>query len=129
LHRVKEINKRLFDEDWMNDFGCLNGLRAEDMINESNGVSHSDMKMYIYPLREKLDEVVVNNVRGLQGVFLGYYFKWDIPTAVDTIETLGWRRRKGRVETTYTDYEGLDCYSMNMAGHPTTPVATYEIVE
>ncbi|HIF10095.1 MAG TPA: N-acetyl sugar amidotransferase [Sneathiellales bacterium] len=114
LHRVKEINKRLFDEDWMNDFGCLNGLRAEDMINESNGVSHSDMKMYIYPLREKLDEVVVNNVRGLQGVFLGYYFKWDIPTAVDTIETLGWRRRKGRVETTYTDYEGLDCYSMNI---------------
>ena len=31
---VSEINKKQFDEDWLNDYGCLNGLRPQDLISK-----------------------------------------------------------------------------------------------
>ena len=105
---VSEINKRQFDEDWLNDYGCLNGLRPQDMVDEENGVSLKDLKMYIYPSLQD-----VTNWGGL-GVFMGYYFKWNSPENLETIDKMGFRRRQGRIEVSYTDYEKLDCLSMNL---------------
>ena len=36
---VSEINKVEFDENWLNDYGCLNGLRPQDMVSEDNVIS------------------------------------------------------------------------------------------
>jgi len=45
---------------------------------------------------------------------VGYYFKWNNEQNLSTIEEMGFRRRKGRIEVSYTDHEKLDCLSMNL---------------
>ena len=112
FRRVREKNMRQLDEDWINDFGCLNGLRPEDMVGDTTGIEMSDMIPYIMPTKEQL--AVVGGNKGCIGVFIGYYFKWDVPKHLEIIEQHGWRRRAGRHEQTYTDFEGLDCYSMHL---------------
>jgi len=103
---VSEINKRIFDEDWLNDYGCLNGLRPQDLISED--LKLSDIKLYIYPTKEE-----VTNWGG-RGVFTGYYFQWNNQEQLSIIESMGWKRKKGRIEVSYTDYQKLDCLSMNL---------------
>jgi len=105
---VSDINKRVFNEDWLNDYGCLNGLRPQDMVNPQGGITLSDLQLYIYPDKEAVEKW------GGVGVFLGYYFRWNHPDNLAIIEKLGWRRRTGRIEVSYTDYEKLDCLSMNL---------------
>lgn len=105
---VSARNKRIFNEDWMNDYGCLNGLRPQDMVNESLGISLSDMKLYIYPSKEDVEKW------GGMGLFMGYYFNWNVPENFKKIESIGWRRRRGRIEISYTDHEKLDCYSISL---------------
>lgn len=103
---ISEINRRVFNEDWLNDYGCLNGLRPQDLVSESTGLSLSQMQMYVYPSKEAVARW------GGMGVFMGYYFKWNVPENISIIERMGWTRAKGRIEISYTDYEKLDCESM-----------------
>ena len=105
---VSEINKTTFDEDWLNDYGCLNGLRPQDMIDEENGITINDLKLYIYPSKEEVLDW------GGRGVFMGYYFKWNNKENLEIIESIGFKRRQGRIEISYTDHEKLDCLSMNL---------------
>jgi N-acetyl sugar amidotransferase len=105
---VSEANKRQFDEDWLNDYGCLNGLRPQDMVDEEAGISLDDLKMYIYPSRDDVAKW------GGRGIFVGYYFKWNNRENLETIERMGFKRRGGRIEVSYTDHEKLDCLSMNL---------------
>ena len=105
---VSNINKTTFDEDWLNDYGCLNGLRPQDLVDESNGISLEDLNLYIYPSKEEVERW------GGRGVFMGYYFKWNSPENLDIIESIGFSRREGRIEISYTDHEKLDCLSMNL---------------
>jgi len=103
---------REMDSDWIHDYGCLNGLRAQDVVGPETGITLSDLKPYLIPSKDKLARVAGN--KGCIGVFLGYYFFWDARKQVEAIEPLGWKRRTSRVETTYGDYEKLDCLSMNL---------------
>ncbi len=105
---VSEINKVQFDESWINDYGCLNGLRPQDMVSEENNITLSDLKMYIYPSPIDIEKW------GGRGVFLGYYFKWNTDDNLKKVESIGFERRKGRIEVSYTDYEKLDCLSNNL---------------
>jgi N-acetyl sugar amidotransferase len=112
FHRVQEKNMREMDEDWLNDFGCLNGLRPEDMVGDELGITLEDMKPYRMPPKEKLRAVGGN--KGCVAAFIGYFLEWNVPKQLKIIEERGFRRRLGRNEITYTDYEGLDCYSMQV---------------
>lgn len=103
---VSDINRKVFNEDWLNDYGCLNGLRPQDLVGEATGLSLSDMKMYVYPSKDAVAQW------GGVGVFMGYYVKWNVPENFDIIESMGWTRTPGRIEVSYTDYEKLDCESM-----------------
>ena len=105
---VSEINRKKFDEDWVNDYGCLNGLRPQDLISEEDKITLEDLKMYIYPSKKAVEKW------GGRGVFMGYYFKWNNDQNLSIIEKMGFKRRKGRIEVSYTDFEKLDCLSMNL---------------
>ena len=62
---------------------------------------------YIMPTKEQL--AVMGGNKGymlFSGIIMG------VPKHLEIIEQHGWRRRAGRYEQTYTDFEGLDCYSM-----------------
>ena len=99
---------KTLDKRWLNDFGGLIGLRPEDMVDEETGISLKDITPYIYPLDEDLKRV------GVKGIFLGAYFKWDVPKQLDIVKKIGWKNRLNRVEVTYEDYENIDCYSMTI---------------
>ncbi|MBM3553950.1 MAG: N-acetyl sugar amidotransferase [Alphaproteobacteria bacterium] len=109
---IDDQKLREMDNDWIHDFGGLNGLRPQDLVGPETGLTLSDLKPYLFPTKERLAAVRGN--MGCLGVFLGYYFFWDARKQVEAIEPLGWKRRRDRVETTYGDYEKLDCLSMNL---------------
>ena len=109
---IDERHLMEFDEDFATDYGTLNGLRAEDFVGKDTGLSSSDLLHYRFPPPEKLQSVGGN--RGCLGLFLGYFINWDVRRIIEKIEPFGWCRRGGRTETTYTDFEGLDCLSMNL---------------
>ena len=104
----KSTNAGVLNKRWLNDFGGLIGNRPEDMVSEELGISMEDVKIYIWPSQEELDRV------GVKGLFLGYHYKWDVPKQLQTVIDLGWSTKIDRVETTYEDYENIDCYSMHV---------------
>jgi len=42
---------------------------------------------------------------------LGYYFKWDLRKVLEKSKTYGFNVSDRSVETTYENFENLDCYS------------------
>jgi N-acetyl sugar amidotransferase len=99
---------KTLDKRWLYDYGGLIGNRPEDMVSEKLGITLRDLSMYIWPSKEDLEEV------GVRGIFLGAYFKWDVPKQLQIVKDLGWETKIDRVETTYEDYENIDCYSMHI---------------
>lgn len=109
---IDERHLREFDEDFAMDYGAMNGLRADDFIGPETGLTESDLTLYKFPPKEKLSQVAGN--KGCVGLFLGYFVNWDVRKIVQEIEKFGWSRREGRTLITYTDFEGMDCMSMNL---------------
>ncbi|NQV81466.1 MAG: N-acetyl sugar amidotransferase [Alphaproteobacteria bacterium] len=109
---IDEKHLREMDEDFINDFGGMNGLRPQDLVSEGTGIGLDDIKMYTMPPKEKIAAIAGN--RGCVGVFLGYYFLWDTRSQLAVAEEQGFKRNRGRIETTYSDFEKLDCVSMHL---------------
>lgn len=109
---IDERHLRELDEDWAHDYGCLNGLRAEDFIDGETGLTEFDMQMYAFPAKEKLAAIGGN--KGCTGLFLGYFFNWRVRDQLNAIEPLGWNRMVGHIEGAYCDFENLDCYSNHL---------------
>ena len=61
-----------------------------------------------YPSKEEVEKW------GGKGVFMGYYFKWNNQENLKIIESVGFKRKQGRIEISYTDHEKLDCLYMNL---------------
>ncbi len=94
--------KNALDRRWLEEFGGLLGLRIEDMVGYE-GITEADLVSYKYPTSEELQESKV------QGVFLGYYFKWDARPQTELVKKFGFSvKEDGPVEGTYTNYENLD---------------------
>jgi len=92
------------DRKWLEEFGGLLGNRASDMIGV-DGISERDLSLYYYPKDEDVNRV------GVTGLFLGYYIKWDLRKVLAESKKSGFSPSDRRVETTYENFENLDCYS------------------
>jgi len=92
----------------LEEFGGLLGNRVEDMVGV-DGITRQDLLPYFYPADEEIALV------GVTGLFLGYFFKWNAREQLGVVQQLGFKvKEDGPVETTYTNYENLDCYSMSI---------------
>jgi len=96
--------KNILDRQWLEEFGGLLGNRITDMIG-IDGLTKRDLSLYFYPSDEGLNRV------GATGVFLGYYFKWDVRKVLEKAIQHGFSVQDRPVETTYENFENLDCYS------------------
>ena len=112
---IDEKHLKELDEDWATDYGCLNGMRPEDLISEELGITERDIQMYRFPSKEKMQRVAGN--KGIVGLFLGYYFNWQVRDNVEIIEQYGWERHDGHPDVTYCDFNNLDCLSMNLTDY------------
>ncbi len=92
----------VLDRRWLEEFGGLLGLRVEDVIG-AEGLKKEDLISYTYPSDDELKNA------GIQGIFLGYYFKWDFRKQLELMKQYGFSvKEDGPVEGTYTNYENLD---------------------
>jgi len=97
-------SKSVLDRQWLEEFGGLLGNRISDMIGVE-GLTKRDLSLYFYPEEEDIKRI------GVTGLFLGYYFKWDLRKILKESRCHGFSTSVRPVETTYENFENLDCYS------------------
>jgi N-acetyl sugar amidotransferase len=97
-------DRNILDRQWLEEFGGLLGNRVLDMIG-IDGLTHKDLSLYIYESDDDIKRV------GVTGLFLGYYFKWDLRRVLSKSKEYGFSATERPVETTYENFENLDCYS------------------
>lgn len=96
--------RNVLDRQWLEEFGGLLGNRISDMVGV-DGLTKRDLSLYTYPADEEIQSV------GVTGLFLGYYFKWDLREVLQKSKDNGFKTAYRAVETTYENFENLDCYS------------------
>jgi len=95
------------DRQWLEEFGGLLGNRITDMVGV-DGLTKRDLSLYTYASDEEINRV------GVTGLFLGYYFKWDLREVLKKSKEHGFSVQERPVETTYENFENLDCYSNHL---------------
>lgn len=100
-------SRNTLDRQWLEEFGGLLGNRISDMIGV-DGLTKEDLHLYTYSSDEDINRV------GVTGLFLGYYFKWDLREVLKKSQEHGFSIADRPIETTYEDFENLDCYSNHL---------------
>jgi len=100
-------SRNLLDRQWLEEFGGLLGNRVSDMLGV-DGITEGDLSLYTYESDEEIQRV------GVTGLFLGYYFKWDLREVLKKVKGRGFCTPDRPVETTYENFENLDCYSNHL---------------
>jgi len=90
------------DRRWCEKHGgyFLDKISPEDMTK--HGIELHDLQSYLYPTDEELNQV------GINGIFLGYYLKWDARKQLEVVKKIGFTTLDEPNEGTYTNYENLD---------------------
>ena len=99
--------RNTLDRQWLEEFGGLLGNRISDMVGVG-GLTQKDLSLYTYASDKDIHRV------GVTGLFLGYYFKWDLREVVKKAKEYGFSLQDRPVETTYENFENLDCYSNHL---------------
>jgi len=100
-------DRNILDRQWLEEFGGLLGNRISDMVGVDE-LTHKDLSLYTYEADEEIKRV------GVTGLFLGYYFKWDVRDILKKSKEHGFSVMDRAVETTYENFENLDCYSNHL---------------
>jgi len=100
-------SRNTLDRQWLEEFGGLLGNRISDMVGV-DGLTEKDLALYRYSSDEDINRV------GVTGLFLGYYFKWDLREVLKKSQEYGFQVADRPIETTYEDFENLDCYSNHL---------------
>ena len=99
--------RNTLDRQWLEEFGGLLGNRISDMVGV-DGLTQKDLALYTYSSDEDINRV------GVTGLFLGYYFKWDLREVLKKSQAHGFQIADRAIETTYENFENLDCYSNHL---------------
>lgn len=71
------------DSKWLKKFGVTNGTTAEDWI--SNDLTKKELTPYFAPSDYEIEKA------GINAIFLGYYFNWDVRTSLETAMIHGFK--------------------------------------
>ncbi len=88
------------DSDWVRRYGAVHGTTAADWVSDE--LSESDLTPYFGPSDEELA------AKGVQAVFLGYFFQWDPAVTSEVAHAHGFRSRDSGPKTGYYDYADID---------------------
>lgn len=82
---------------------ALRGYDYNDMVSEEEGITAQELKPFVYPSDEELEEV------GVRGIYLGNFLKWNYKAQTELmIEKYGFET--AAQERTYTCYENVECH-------------------
>jgi N-acetyl sugar amidotransferase len=84
----------------------LMGYEAEDLIDEFDGITESDIIQFKYPEDEEIEKV------GVRGIYLNNYFRWDsVKQHNDMIKLYNYETK---IETrTFDVFNDVDCFNYN----------------
>jgi len=88
------------DSQWLRKYGVTHGTTAEDWL--SRGFTRRELTPYFSPSDDELAEAGVN------AVFLGYYFPWDVETSLRVARQHGFRTNSSGPRTGIYDYADID---------------------
>lgn len=88
------------DVRWLKTYGVTHGTTAADWV--SPRLSRRELTPYFWPTDDDL------SARGVQAIFLGYYFEWDPAETLAVAARHGFRSSPGHVKTGYYDYADID---------------------
>lgn len=96
-HQVTNV----LNSNWLQEFGGLNGLRVQDLVDQNIATLKELHQYRMPPLIEYHKKI---------GVFLGHFFPWDGMHNAEVASRHGFKRYPELVEGTGVDYENLDNY-------------------
>ncbi len=85
---------------WLKKYGVSHGTGPEDWIGKD--LTAKEMTPYFGPSDKEMDE------RGIEAVFLGYYFPWDTQTSLKVALANGFQVKKDGPKIGYYNYADLD---------------------
>ena len=94
-------NTYSIDRRWLEEFGGLLGMRTSDLLDM--GYSREALDLYFYPSDQELE------AKRIKGVFLGYFFRWNVRKQLEYILPYGFNVLDKPVEGSYWHFENLDC--------------------
>lgn len=95
-----ERDSERLDSAWVKKYGVVHGTTARDWIGE--GLSERDLTPYFGPGDEELERV------GVDGVFLGQFFRWDPEMAFEAARAHGFRSADTGARTGIYEYADVD---------------------
>ncbi len=96
LDEVEMTRKYRKDHDLM-------GFEAEDLIDETLGVTEADLQQFTYPHDKEIEKV------GVRGIYLNNYIRWDSKAQhEEMIKTYGYE--SGLQARTFDTYNDVDCF-------------------
>ena len=81
----------------------LMGIAAEDLIDETEGVTRVDVQPFIYPFDNELELV------GVRGIYLSNYIRWDAKAQHEKMIKL-YGYESNVQQRTFNTYEDVNCF-------------------
>lgn len=97
----ESIDERYMRKTWLQEFGGLNGLRVQDIV-DAKIANQREIYQYTFPEEYMGGEV--------EGIFLGHYFSWDGWDNARIASQHGFEQSIDPVECSGIHYENLDNY-------------------
>jgi len=88
------------NSEWLRHYGVSNGTNPRDWIGDE--LSEQDLTPYYGPSDKEMDE------KGIEAVFLGYYFEWDTKTSLDAALLKGFSIKEDGPKIGYYNFSDLD---------------------
>jgi hypothetical protein len=97
------------DGRWLRKYGVTQGTTAADWV--SDDLTARELTPYHGPSEAELAE------RGVNAVFLGYYFPWDPETSLRVAKANGFAERAEGPRTGYYNYADIDDHFISIHHH------------
>jgi len=98
------------DRRWLRTFGVTNGTTAADWVDED--LSAADLIGYTLPTEEVLES------KGVQAIFMGWYFPWNPENSYRVAAAHGFRARAEGARVGHLDYVNIDDDFIAVHHHP-----------
>ena len=89
-----------FTQEWVREHGAVHGTTAEDFVSDS--LTRRDLTPYFGPSDDELER------RGVEAVFLGWFFEWDPAETARVAREHGFEVRDEGPKTGFYDYADID---------------------
>lgn len=99
----KDQGTKELTTQWVHEFGGLNGLRRQDLIDAGVVPANGLMQFSVFP-----------QATGIRSLFMGYYFPWSGLRNAELAREHGFKWYTLTVEGNGTQYENLDNYQTGL---------------